>query len=152
MALIHCPECNKEISDQCNKCIHCGYPIQKQNTIIINNQQYNAEPIYQAIIQYQNNQLDRNHYIGIICRTLASYKCLSYEYINKLTDIIAESQSIPGSFNGQTMEEWKEEESKPHCPKCNSTSIQMVPRKWSFFAGFATNKVDRVCANCKHKW
>lgn len=39
-----------------------------------------------------------------------------------------------------------------HCPKCNSTQIQMVQRKWSLLTGFFTNKVDRVCVNCKHKW
>lgn len=38
------------------------------------------------------------------------------------------------------------------CPKCSSTNIQMVNRKWSFLRGFATNKVDRVCVNCKHKF
>ena len=27
MAMINCPECGKEISDQANTCIHCGYPI-----------------------------------------------------------------------------------------------------------------------------
>lgn len=27
MALIHCPECGKEISDQAPACIHCGYPM-----------------------------------------------------------------------------------------------------------------------------
>ncbi|CAH0532796.1 hypothetical protein VST7929_00643 [Vibrio stylophorae] len=25
MALINCPECNKEISDTADHCIHCGY-------------------------------------------------------------------------------------------------------------------------------
>ena len=29
MALIKCPECNKEISDSIEKCIHCGYQIKK---------------------------------------------------------------------------------------------------------------------------
>ncbi len=29
MALIKCPECGKEISDQAEVCIHCGYPIKK---------------------------------------------------------------------------------------------------------------------------
>ena len=32
MALIKCPECNKEISDQAKWCVHCGYPLQ-QDTI-----------------------------------------------------------------------------------------------------------------------
>ena len=40
----------------------------------------------------------------------------------------------------------------PKCPKCGSTAIQIIPRKFSFLTGFATNKVDRVCVNCKHKW
>lgn len=31
MALIKCPECEKEISDQANRCIHCGYPITRND-------------------------------------------------------------------------------------------------------------------------
>ena len=27
MALIHCPECGREVSDQAAACIHCGYPL-----------------------------------------------------------------------------------------------------------------------------
>ncbi len=30
MALIKCPECGKEISDQANECVHCGHPISTQ--------------------------------------------------------------------------------------------------------------------------
>ena len=29
MALIKCPECNKEVSDKSEVCIHCGYPIKE---------------------------------------------------------------------------------------------------------------------------
>jgi len=28
--LIHCPACNKEISDMSDKCIHCGFPLRQQ--------------------------------------------------------------------------------------------------------------------------
>ena len=38
------------------------------------------------------------------------------------------------------------------CPKCGSTQIQMVNRKWSATTGLLTNKVDRVCMNCKNKF
>ena len=42
MALIKCPECKKKISDQCDNCPSCGYPIkvnfEKQNLEIENNQ------------------------------------------------------------------------------------------------------------------
>lgn len=46
----------------------------------------------------------------------------------------------------------KQAEGEVHCPYCNSTQIQLVRRKWSLLAGFATNKVDRVCVNCKKKF
>ena len=32
MALISCPECKKEISDQATSCPHCGFPIAKPKT------------------------------------------------------------------------------------------------------------------------
>ena len=31
MALIHCPECNKEISNKSSHCIHCGYPLAEED-------------------------------------------------------------------------------------------------------------------------
>lgn len=33
MALIKCPECNKEVSDKAKVCIQCGYPLDKQSYI-----------------------------------------------------------------------------------------------------------------------
>lgn len=41
---------------------------------------------------------------------------------------------------------------QPKCPKCGCTNIQVVRRKFSLLTGFATNKTDRVCANCNYKW
>ena len=38
------------------------------------------------------------------------------------------------------------------CPRCNSTQIQMVPRKFSLLTGFATNRVDRMCVRCKKRF
>lgn len=38
------------------------------------------------------------------------------------------------------------------CPRCHSSNIQIVPRKWSIWTGFRTNSVDRVCVNCKHRF
>jgi hypothetical protein len=32
MALINCPECSKQISDQSNSCPHCGYPMKPQRS------------------------------------------------------------------------------------------------------------------------
>ena len=32
MALINCPECNRQISDKAEACPHCGYPLQQRAT------------------------------------------------------------------------------------------------------------------------
>lgn len=29
MPIIKCPECGQDVSDQANKCVHCGYPLKK---------------------------------------------------------------------------------------------------------------------------
>lgn len=38
MALIHCPECNKEISSAAEVCPNCGYPVARANSAPANNQ------------------------------------------------------------------------------------------------------------------
>ncbi len=38
------------------------------------------------------------------------------------------------------------------CPKCRSTQIQLVNRRWSPITGLLTNKVDRVCLKCKNRF
>lgn len=35
MALIICPECNKEISSKSELCVHCGFPIAKEKNVLI---------------------------------------------------------------------------------------------------------------------
>lgn len=39
MALINCPECNQEISDKSKTCPNCGYPLEDNNTNVINQTQ-----------------------------------------------------------------------------------------------------------------
>lgn len=41
---------------------------------------------------------------------------------------------------------------KVRCPRCKSTEIQLVPRKFSLLTGFATNKFDRMCLRCQKKF
>lgn len=38
------------------------------------------------------------------------------------------------------------------CPRCHSSNIQLVQRKFSILTGFRTSKIDRVCVVCKHRF
>lgn len=60
MALIVCPECGKEISDQAEYCIHCGYPIKKIS------QQQEESKKYQLIIE--NGGTNQYEVVQRICR------------------------------------------------------------------------------------
>ena len=51
MALIECPECNKEVSDKAISCPHCGFPIadiqktESQHTVKVNNKIYDISKL-----------------------------------------------------------------------------------------------------------
>lgn len=45
-----------------------------------------------------------------------------------------------------------ERSNEPHCPRCGSTHIELLQKKWSIWTGFRTSAVQRVCVNCKHKF
>lgn len=161
--LITCPECGKEISDKAEVCPSCGYPLKdtKINNVIcrINQQSYNLEKALHLCL----NGKYKESFIEISNQTKLSLKnCLNILEQIKILDCIPETY--------ETKEYTKDEEKqagtiifsmkdkKPinngviSCPECGSTQIQVVPRKWSLFAGFATKKVDRVCVNCKYRW
>lgn len=35
MAIINCPECNQEVSNQAEKCPKCAYPIKRQQPVVL---------------------------------------------------------------------------------------------------------------------
>ncbi len=50
MALVKCPECGREISDQADACIYCGYPLKKkQETTIVTEK----KPLQSHVIGYR---------------------------------------------------------------------------------------------------
>lgn len=150
--LIECPECKKEISDKSSVCIHCGYPLKQENINIcnINGTNYDLTKELELFVKTDFMQGLRN--LRDICG-------LNLADATTLGNIIKSSKQIPPEYNSSQMEEYraqlKEKEDKINtvkCPKCHSTQIQIVPRKWSPLTGIFTNKVDRVCVKCKHKF
>lgn len=141
MALIKCPECNNEISDKSNQCIHCGYPLQiaKNTECSINGKVHDLSFIL-------NNE-DKIKSIKIF-RDLTGCGLKDA----KLTiDTIIEKQEIPKSLHIKI--EPKPETNIPKCPKCQSTSIGVANRGYSLVWGFiGSGKSMNVCKSCGHKW
>ena len=71
MALIKCPECDKEISDTIEQCPHCGYQIKKKNPI---NKKLLIVPsaivvivcVFCVVKMFSNNENPANQAIKII--------------------------------------------------------------------------------------
>lgn len=128
MALIKCPECNNEVSNSAESCPKCGF-----NMRLIKNT---------VECPYCN--------FGKPNKVIMNYSIESQNYIcpecSKTVEIATPDEETNWAAQKQI------EQNLPKCPKCGSINIQIVPRRWSLLTGFLTNKTDRVCVNCKHKW
>lgn len=168
MALIKCPECGKEVSDKVENCIHCGYPLDlKDNTKMIYLHDYDMIKI--------EKYLRENNYKEIFIEIATKFQDISLGNQAVLFNQIKDNNIIPKSFEVVTYSDDtdkmlfksvadefgfsiefsnspKQKDNSVKCPRCGSTQIQAVPRKWSLMTGLLTNKVDRVCLNCKNKF
>lgn len=181
MALITCPECGKEVSDKAKMCPNCGYPINdptvpdvKTNICVFKGQRYDLT----EVLEYIEKTYDENGYCVdpktpayfALKRIIPTIGCDT----NELLGYLARYRKVPDfnfiptgdpdkyrlikpkdynpNFNIHKAFEEEQKKLIPKCPKCGCTNIQVVPKKWSFFTGFLTNKTERVCANCKYKW
>ena len=62
MALIKCPECNRDVSDKANVCIHCGYPLHDFQAETISNSQ-SKKVVIPSFKEYSDKKI---HVIKII--------------------------------------------------------------------------------------
>lgn len=136
MALINCPECGKEVSDKAEVCIRCGYPLHDET-------QSSKEDVPAYLNEVKRLLLsgEKVKAIKVVCDNTNCGLKEAKDYVEKLQ----QGQETSAPTKNDVVTEVK-------CPKCGSTQIQMVPRKWSLGMGLLTNKVDRVCMNCKHKF
>lgn len=76
--------------------------------------------------------------ITCVCGNIHNTEIITFRHLQELKECIVNKTD--------------NQDTQVKCPKCGSTNIQIVPRKWSLLTGFLTNKTDRVCVNCKHKF
>ena len=142
MALIKCPECNKEISDKSKVCVHCGYPINNKNeTCIINGIIYDLSFMLDESIStpFKSKQL---HLLT---------KCSIKDCMDKTKQIV-EKNEIPKTLYLKQQDTNKKND-KITCPKCGCTDIGVANRGYSVVWGLiGSGKSMNVCKNCGHKW
>ena len=169
MALIKCPECNKEISNKSKVCIGCGYPL---NEISNDDSDTNCNDVIYATIN--GGKYDITHMCTCFLKMLKAgtnengnehMKEFNME-IRKINEELSPSQcrisfielqnaykKHGNQFPNELTLDFKscrptKENSLPRCPKCGGTQFTPVRKKFSLLTGFATNKVDMVCNNC----
>lgn len=182
MALIKCQECGREVSDKAEMCIHCGYPldakIKKKIITVVNRatfrEKFNrwlleADEIYRCTGINDFKIGDKVKLLDNEEKTISVEKLDTYVYypevgkgirifgFNDMSRNIAKQvKYIMKDVSDSEVQGEKEVSNNLEytikCPKCGSTQIQMVNRKWSLMTGILTNKVDRVCMNCKKKF
>jgi len=160
MALINCPECGKEVSDKSSACIHCGYPLNNvENTVtLIGKPSINYEindktcDISGVIAFYSNGRIEEAVYELARVSDLSLSDAEKYIIEIKNSGIVEAEVEYRESVIQNNFKEYEPTETSIKCPKCGSTQIQAVSRRWSLGTGLLTNKVDRVCLNCKHKF
>lgn len=155
MALINCPECNKEISDKCTICIHCGFPISsntiKQGTICL----INGSPFDLSFFLSQSKPDAFEKFIEIT-------DCAVYE-AKKITDEIFSTGQIPKTISLETMKTVVSQPSTrqhfiPKCPTCQSTNIRKIDgvERGASIAmfGLFSKKINKTfkCNNCGYTW
>lgn len=98
------------------------------------NKLYGDSDFYCAKCNYKLIKVNENE--------ISDYDKSEIEKINKHEQII----------NSNEITNHKKHNQLVTCPNCGRTQIQLVNKRWSWLTGFFTNKVDRVCVNCKKKF
>ena len=149
MALIICPECNNQVSDKAQSCIHCGYPLQKQiNTVcIIKGQPYDLSSVLDAMSNNENQ--------FVLSRMVLENTNLQMGDGLNLGFIIYDKKEIPQIYNPEYPLKTELEDNVPKCPYCKSkdlTKITTASRSISVgLFGFGSSKVGKQwhCNKCK---
>lgn len=155
MALIMCPECNWEISDKSEICIHCGFPLNRNKKYYIcniNGIDFDLSEVLVEVVNMRNNTelstmiSDRRR----ITTKIQNVTQLQHKSAATLCNMLFDNPTPPSKFNSQIIEQ---KEAALRCPKCGSTSIATGARGVNWTRGLigASKTVNR-CQSCGYTW
>lgn len=173
MALINCPECGAKISDQSDKCIHCGFPLKLQKNICVyKGNEYDLTELVEYINSLDQPELNftsdqrseawdivekTNMPVGLNMNELINYvrryKSVPYPEFVPTGDPFRYDLVKPDDYTGENIIKKLKDFNKPHCPRCGSTSIGTTTRGYSFWTGFLGSGTPmNVCQKCGYRW
>ena len=165
MALIKCPECGKDVSDQATTCIHCGYPLRKHTEQKVVSA-VAQEPSLKSIKPFYLFSYDEN-YVNVECGNCEKvYRLKKQSFHDIHDDYCLTSASIicPNCHNGvggntkiktkgNRNASIKKEDDVLRCPKCKSTAVTTGTRGFSILTGFlGSGKTVNRCGKCGYTW
>lgn len=148
LALIKCPECNKEVSDKAVSCPNCGFPISStQNSVeapmkkyCVSTKKYVTKDLLDQIsksmtsknivFQSQTDVLvnDIGYNDALAIKNKLQYYNIRAEVKEAIIDIVL-------------------------CPRCNSSQIGVVNRGHNAILGWwGSGDPQNVCQKCGYKW
>lgn len=168
MALINCPECNKQISDKATACPNCGYPI---------NEKQLSELKYNVILTELLNDCDKIKLIGSIRGIKGWGLAETKNIIENPPQVIFNNMDYDSAISAQealkgfgaltkleetTSNNFETKENKVFksysdatiiCPHCGSTAVTTGQKGFSLFTGFwGSNKTVNRCGKCGWTW
>ena len=172
MALIICPECCKEISDQAPACIHCGCPITpaapaRNTRCTIDGTEFDFSEMLRIYHDQGRIQSVRsfNEMMAAIEKALGKDKKnqLRVYLLNFITDhgevpqTITRSEIPPQDPRAALNigDRWLEMDvtGPLSCPKCGSDQIDKLDKGFSVLWNFTSSGVPKnICRKCGHKF
>jgi len=164
MSLIICPECKKEISDQTENCVHCGYPlirllVKNKNTICnIKGVDFDLTDEFAFILKHGQSSSENTDKIEAKIHSVIELDI--FDVIHLISEIV-DNKEVPREYiperegmtqSLQALAQFIPDSAEcPYCKSKDTKKISMVGRATSFsLFGFGSGKIGKQwhCNKC----
>ena len=164
MGLILCPDCQQQISDRSEYCIHCGRPIteedidQFENWCLIDGVLYDFTPIMDRVYSPSPLEKDSLRILESKLSRIVRGK-MGHKQFTDLLNFMIENKYVPDTWeSGYVAPKPSAQNMIPQCPHCHSGRIQKISTTKRVVGvaalGLASSTIGKTmeCKNCGYKW
>ena len=169
--LIIYPECKKEVSDQSQQCIYCGYPVsdmgkqeldsnRKYNLDIYNRCGVDTNTVLEYLTELNNGDASDHRLTGSFLDEVSpnrTYAVLMREYPEKVAAWceFLKSKGIDARITECKIIKQTKPKGRPNnrCPQCGNEDTIVDKRGFSIVTGFiGSSRYVNHCPKCGRKW